>query len=264
MKTLITHINPHLDDICGIWLLKKFHPEFKDAKVEFVSASHKGEQETQDRIYVGTGGGKFDEHKEGLDTCAGSLVYDYLKENQYIPQDQITQNALEKLVEWNRLVDTGRAPTSEYDEFSAQSFIRTKDNSPQTSQRSVELGIEILDRVLEVLKRKEQSLLDWEKKVEFKSKFGKSFAVVSETVNREFAREQSGELFLIYTPKSIQYFAPQQDIKDIYQKVKQLDPEASWFLHQSHHMVICGSSSAPDSKHTKLSFAQLIEIAKTA
>ena len=271
MKTLITHINPHLDDIAAIWLFKKFHPEFKDAKVEFISASRDAGilsegSESKDKIFVGTGGGRFDEHKEGLDTCAGTLVYEYLKEKKYIPEDEITRKALDKLTEWNRLIDTGKALDCQFDEFSVQAFIRTRDNSPKTSEKSVELGIEILDRILKVLKRKEQSLKDWEKRVEFTTKFGRSFAVISETVDREFCREQEGDLFLMYNPKykSIQFFTPSFDIdlKPIYDKVKALDPEASWFLHQSHHMVICGSSSAPDSKPTKLSFEELMKIAE--
>ncbi|MDD5147567.1 MAG: hypothetical protein PHV63_03435 [Candidatus Daviesbacteria bacterium] len=268
MKTLVTHINPHLDDIASIWLFKKFHPEFKDAKIEFISASRNQAvtEESEDKVFLGTGGGKFDEHKEGLNTCAGSLVYDYLRQKGYIPQDEITQKALERLVDWNRLIDTGKAPDSQFDEFSVQSFIRCKDGTPQNSQRSVELGFEILDRILTVLKRKQQSLKDWEKRKEFATKFGKSFAVVSETVDREFCREQGGDLFLMYHPKykSVQFFTPsfEIDLEPIYQKVKSLDPEASWFLHQSHHMVICGSSSAPDSKLTKLSFEELIEVTK--
>ncbi len=268
MKTLITHINPHLDDICAIWLFKKYHPDFKDAHIEFISASRETgilseRSESKDRVFVGTGGGRFDEHKEGLDTCAASLVYESLKEKGFIIAAE--EKAIEKLIAWNRLIDTGKAPNSQFDEFSIQSFIRTRDNSPETSRKSVELGIEILDRVLEVLKRKEQSLLDWEKKIEFDSKFGRSFAVSSETVDREFCRQQGGDLFIMYDPKyrSVQFFAPKLDIKDIYTKVKLLDPEASWFLHQSHHMVICGSSSAPDSKPTKLTFDELIEVAKS-
>jgi len=270
MKTLVTHINPHLDDIASIWLFKKFQPEFKDAKVEFISASRNQaeKQETEDKIFVGTGGGKFDEHKEGLtNTCAGSLVYEYLKEKGYIPGDEVTQKALEVLVEWNRLIDTGKAPDSQFDEFSVQSLIRCKDSTCEGSESSLELGTQILNRILGVLKRKQQSLKDWSRKVEFSSKFGKSFAVVSETVNREFCREQGGNLFLMYHPKhkSVQFFTPsfEIDLEPIYNKVRSLDPEASWFLHQSHHMVICGSASAPDSKPTRLSLEELIKVAKS-
>lgn len=267
-KILVTHINPHLDDIVGIWLLKKFDPDFKDSKVEYVSASRglAEKEENKNKVFVGTGGGSFDEHKEGLNTCAGSLVWEYLKEKGYLPKDEITILALEKLVEWNKLIDTGKAPESQFNEFSVQAFIRRRDGNPNSSEISLNLGKEILERILAVLKRKQQSLIDWENKQEFTSRFGRSFAVESETVDREFAREQGGDLFLMYHPssKSVQFFTPSFDIdlEPLYQKLKSKDPEASWFLHQSHHMVLCGSSSAPDGKPTKLSFQELKKAAK--
>lgn len=268
MKILITHINPHLDDIFGIWLLKKYHPGFKDAKVEFISASHDvGNKETADRVFVGTGGGKFDEHKEGLKTCAGSLVYDFLKKEGLLPEDKITVKALEDLVEWNRQIDMGLISIEAYDEFSVPSFIRSKDNKKETSLDNVELGSEILDRILRVLKRKQQSLKDWEQRLEFETKFGKTIALKSDTVDRPFCKRKGGDLFILLSPKykGVQFFTPSQtlDLSPIYEKVKRMDSEADWFLHQSHHMVLCGSSSAPDAKQTKLSFEQLIEVAKS-
>lgn len=273
MKTLVTHINPHLDDIFGIWLLKKFDPKYADFEVDFISATHSGEKETEDRVFVGTGGGKFDEHKEGLKTCAGSLVFDYLKEQNLLPKDELEVKALEEMVEWNKKIDMGTIPIEAYDEFSVPAFIRCKDSSIESSKKCIELGSRILNRILLVLKRKQQSLLDWEKKKEFETKFGKSYAVISETIDRPFCKrmarfaKRGGDLFLIYHPKysSVQYFTPSHtlDLSPIYEKVKQMDPQASWYLHQSHHMVLCGSSSAPDSKPTKLSFEQLIEAAKS-
>lgn len=269
MKTLVTHINPHLDDIAAIWLFVKFHPDFKEPKIEFISASREAglKGESEDRVFVGTGGGKYDEHKEGLETCAASLVHDDFIQKGLIGDNELTKKALEKLIAWNRLVDTGKAPESEFDEFSVQSFIRTKDSNDKTSQKSVELGIEILNRILEVLKRKEQSIMDWEKRVEFESSLGKGYGVISSTVNREFCREQDGDIYLMYDPrfKSVQFFTPSSsiDLEALYNKLTELDTQASWFLHQSHHMVLCGSSSAPESKPTTLSFDQLIEVVKT-
>ncbi|MBI2019721.1 hypothetical protein HYS95_03600 [Candidatus Daviesbacteria bacterium] len=268
MKILVTHINPHLDDIVGIWLFKKYQPDFKDAKLRFISASRDAARdESEEKIYIGTGGGQFDEHKEEIETtCAGTLVYEYLKKKNYIPKDEILRGALDKLMQWNLLIDTGKAPDSEFNEFSIQAFIRVKDGSEEGSQNSVQLGYEILDRILMVLKKRQQAILDWNNRIEFETRFGKSYAVKSETVDREFCREKGGDLFLMYGPKhrSVQFFTPsfEIDLKPIFDKVKHLDPDASWFLHQSHHMVICGSSSAPDSKPTKLSFEELIRIVK--
>lgn len=270
MKTLVTHINPHLDDIVGIWLFRKYNPEFTNSLIEFISASREAgilseQSESKDKIYVGTGGGRFDEHKEGLETCAGTLVYEWLKEKGLSPQDNITEKALQKLIKWNQLIDTGKAEIHQINEFSVPAFLRPLDGNPETSKKAVELGGEILDRILEVLKRNEQSLIDFEKRVEFETRFGKSIAVTSETIDRSFCKKQDGELFLMHDPKynSYQFYSDTHDLEPIYQKVKELDPEASWFLHQSHHMVIRGSGSAPDSTPTKLSLEQLIEVAKS-
>lgn len=267
-KTLVTHINPHLDDIFAIWLLKKFHPDFKDAQVEFISASRDqaAKEENKDKIFIGTGGGKFDEHKEGLHTCAGSLVFDYLKQEELISNNEMTKKALAEMVEWNKAIDMGTIALSEYDEFSPPSFIRTKNDKKDTSLEDIELGRKILDRIFASLKKKQQSVMDWEERVEFTSRFGKTYAVSSQTIDRSFCKRMGGDLFLIYNPKypSVQYFTPSQtlDLAPIYEKVKSLDKDASWYLHQSHHIVLCGSSSAPDSKPTKLSFEQLIEAIK--
>lgn len=269
MKILLTHINPHLDDIFGIWLLKKYHPEFKDAKAEFISASHDvaKNEENEEKIFVGTGGGKFDEHKEGLKTCAGSLVYEYLTKEKLLPEDEITVKALKELVEWNRQIDMGLISVEAYDEFSVPSFLRSKDNKKESSIDDVELGSKILDRILRVLKRKQKSIKDWERRLEFETKFGKTIALKSDAVDRPFCKRMGGELFILFSPKygGVQFFTPSQriDLSEIYEKVKSLDPQADWFLHQSHHMVLCGSSSAPDAKQTKLSFEELIEVAKS-
>ncbi|MBI2018151.1 hypothetical protein HYS96_00415 [Candidatus Daviesbacteria bacterium] len=267
MKNLVTHINPHLDDIFAIWLLKKYDPKYAGAKIEFISATHNlADQETEDRVFVGTGGGKFDEHKEGLNTCAGSLVFDYLKKENLLPKDEITAPALAEMVDWNKKIDTGTIPIEAYDEFSVPAFIRSKDTTERGSLKDVILGTDILDRILKGLQKKQQSIKDWEGRIEFESKFGKSYALNSETIDRPFCKRMGGDLFLIYHPKykSVQYFTPSQtlDLTPIYEKAKEIDPAASWYLHQSHHMVLCGSSAAPDARQTKLSFGQLIKVAK--
>lgn len=273
-KVLVTHINPHLDDILAIWLFKKFHPEFSAAKMEFLSAAKNGVtyqdkavDSDPDVVHFGIGRGKFDEHKGDVGESAGSLVWMDIKNSNLAPKDEIELKALDELVKWNTLVDTGQAPNYEFSEFSVQSFIRPLDSKAETSQKAVELGEEILDRILEALKRKQQSTKDWEEAVEFQSKFGKSYAVSSQTLDRTFCKRAGGDLFIIYNPKykSVQFFTPSQDIdlSPIYEKAKSLDPEADWYLHQSHHMILCGSHTAPGSKTTKLTLSELIEVAKS-
>lgn len=271
MKTLVTHINPHLDDICAIWLFKKFHPEFKEAGIKFLSAKgiavtyeDKPVDTDPEVIHFGIGRGKYDEHKGDINESAASLVWQELKDAGLV-KEELETKALDELVEWNTLIDTGKATNFEYSEFSVQSFIRSLDNREESALKSLILGEEILDRILKVLKRKQQSIKDWEKREEFQTKFGLTVAVVSETVDRAFCKSKQGDLFLMYDPRysSIQFYSDSRDLEPIYQALREKDAQADWFLHHSHHMVICGSGSAPDSKKTKLSFEQLIEVTKS-
>lgn len=267
MATLITHINPHLDDISAIWLFKRFHPNFSDTNLEFISASRDASKnESEDRIYIGTGGGRYDEHKGDLEDCATSLVWKDFVAQGILPKDEITLKALEQIVGWNTLIDLGRFPGGQYEEFSVPSFIRSKDSSIESSKKTVELGFEILDRILQVLKSKQKSIKDYASRIEFDTLFGPGVAVESENVDRDFCRNQKGNLFIIIDPKhkSVQYFTPsfEIDLEPIYLKLKQLDPKGDWFLHQSHHMILCGATSAPHFSPSSLSTQQLIEVAK--
>lgn len=269
MKTLITHINPHLDDISAIWLFKKFNPEFSEAQIEFINASRDEalKNETEEKIYFGTGGGKFDEHKGDLEDCAASLVWRDIKSSSLKPENEIELQALDDLIEWNRLIDLGKGTNYDFGPYSVQAFIRSKESTQEDSLKSYELGAQILDRILELLKKVKQSEKDWNSKVEFETQFGKSVAITSETVDRSFTRDKGFNLILMYDPKfkSAQFFTPsfEIDLEPIYKKLIEVEPDKGWFLHQSHHMVICGSSSAPEH-NTALTFEELIEIARNA
>lgn len=268
MKTLVTHINPHLDDISAIWLFRKFFKEFNDAKFEFISASRDSKaQESQDKIFIGTGGGKFDEHKGDIGECATTLVWNEIKAQGLTPKDEFETKALEELIEWNRRIDTGMGNECEMNEYSIQNYLRPRDGKPESSGKAVILGEQILNRLLFSLKAKYQTIKDWEESIEFNSEFGRSFAVKSEVISRDFCRDKDAKLFLMYDPKrsSVQFFTPslEIDLEPLFLKLKQRDSKASWYLHHSHHIILCGSGSAPEFIPTSLSFEQLIEIART-
>lgn len=260
-KILVTHINPHLDDIAAIWLFKKFNPEFQNAPVKFLEATN-GIASDPDSIYFGIGRGRYDEHKGDLEDCATSLVW-----SDFSSQSSgLEKAALEELVYWVKLGDTGKLSGSLDDEYSVPGFIRPRDNTQEGSLDALTLGEKILDRILENLKDKQQSILDWIRKIEVGTKLGKLTAIESGTVDRSFCKKQGGDVFLMYDPQSkyVQFFTPSQgkDLEPIYNKVKELDPSADWYLHHSHHMVLCGSGTAPNSKRTKLSFKELIKAVK--
>lgn len=265
MQVLVTHINPHLDDIAAIWLYRKFHPEYSKTPVEFVSASRK-QEEDKNKIFFGTGGGKFDEHKGNIGDSAMSLVWKDIQGAGLTPKSKVKLGAFKELVLWNTRIDTGKAPAYEFSPFGIQAYIRPLDSTQEGSSRAVVLGSEILDRILEGLIRKHHGIKDWRSKVGFESVFGRSFAVSSNAIDRAFCKQKKGDLFLIYKPKdrSVQFFTPSHtiDLEPLYKELTKHDPKASWYLHQSHHIILCGSGSSPSFAPTSVRFEDLIGIAK--
>ena len=52
------------------------------------------------------------------------------------------------------------------------------------------------------------------------------------------------------------------DLTALYEDVKKQDPDATWFLHASKHMLLNGSAKNPDMKPTKLTLSEVIETVK--
>lgn len=270
MKTLVTHINPHLDDISAIWLFRKFHPEFKEAKVEFLSQSQteniKG-SETKDRVFFGIGKGRFDEHKGDLEDCATSLVWKEIKLKKLAPSDEFETRAYTEFIKYSFLVDTAKLPAGDYDSYRLDSFIRSYEDSPKDSLATVELGSKILDRIIPKLIRKQHGLTEWEKRFEFKSKWGKSVAVLGADFSRSYAYSLGFNVVIQLSPKDhfIGITAPgtsDVDLSPVYKKLMEIEPKMGWYLHHSHHMILCGAKSAPDAKRSKLTLKEVIDIIK--
>lgn len=271
MKTLVTHINPHLDDIAAIWLFKKFFQGWEKAKIEFISQSesqkHHG-RETKDRIYFGTGMGKFDEHKGDIGTCAMSLVWDEIKKMGLAPKDKFEMAAYEAIVRWNLLYDTAQMPPSEFDNFNVEGFIRSFKSDPQDSLITVKLGEQILDRILPKVIKSQKSLADWSKRVEFSTPWGKSMAIESDEFDRSYAYAQGFQVVVQLAPKDhfIGVTAPglsEVDLTPVYNKLIKKEPDVPWYLHHGKKMILAGSKSAPDAKRSQLTLKEVVSIIKS-
>jgi len=49
------------------------------------------------------------------------------------------------------------------------------------------------------------------------------------------------------------------DLTPVYEMLKMKDPDATWFLHASRHMVLNGSAKNPDMKPSKQTLESLID-----
>jgi hypothetical protein len=270
MKTIVTHFAPDLDGITSIWLLKTFLSEWKEAAIAFVPAGktlHDAPPDSDPEVlHVDTGFGKFDHHQTSDDTCAAMKVYASLGKHD---------EALERLLRVVNDVDHFREvffpnPTADVWDLSLGSIIdglqMTMVNDP----------LSMIDRVMDCLDASYKMFQNkvWaekeikEKGIEFATRFGKSFGI--ETVNREavhFGQKMGYVIAVRKDPKvgSIQIKTiPRDDIDltELYEEVKRVDSEATWFLHASKHMLLNGSSKNPDMKPTKLTLNEVIEAVK--
>jgi hypothetical protein len=60
----------------------------------------------------------------------------------------------------------------------------------------------------------------------------------------------------------LQYSNLPIDLKPVYERIKRVDPSASWFLHVSGRMLLNGSSKNPKVKNSRLSLREIIDILK--
>ncbi|MFC1646725.1 hypothetical protein ACFL1A_00430 [Patescibacteria group bacterium] len=273
MKTIVTHIGPDLDAISSIWMVKKYFPGWEEASIAFVPAGTtlKGcEVDTdKDILHVDTGFGKYDHHQTSECICAAILIY------EEVVKQKGPDRALERLVSVVNDIDHFKEvffpdATSDFWDISLVSAIDGwrllhSDNPIQV----VSLGMEALDGIYKTFQNKVWAERELKNKgVEFSSKWGKAIAL--ETVNDETVHlgQKMGYCMVIRKDPKKGYLRikalPKKSInlKKYYEKLMKLDPDATWFLHASCHMILNGSSKNPKMKPSTLSIQEIIEVFK--
>lgn len=273
MKTIVVHFGPDLDAITGIWLVKTFFSGWEEATIAFVPAGKTLEDKPPDDnpeiLHVDTGFGKFDHHQTDADTCAALLVYEEVKK-LHGPDP-----ALERMLAIVNDVDHFREvyrpnPTADLWDFHLASQIDGwrllySDNP----LKIVALAMEALDAIYKVFQNKvwaEKELK--EKGKEFVTRWGKGIGI--ETVNDEVVHlgQKMGYVMVARKDPKKGYLRikslPREtiDLTALYNTLKAGEPDATWFLHASRHMVLNGSSKNPDMRPSKRSLEEIIEVIK--
>jgi hypothetical protein len=278
MKIIVTHFNPDLDAVASIWIIKKFLPVWSKAKIEFVPAGETFQglpvDSNPEILHVDTGLGELDHHQTDEFVCAAQLCWKKVVQNKNIHLKKLDKEAVERLLDVVCQIDHGREivwPESKEDRFCLflEEIIGGL-NGVQDDLAVVEFGLIALEGVFKTLKDKirAEETLRSPKAIEFETEWGKGIGVESGNDAVLQLGEKMGYSVVIRKDPKKKYvriyarFDRGVDLSKVYQKLKELDPQATWFLHRSKCILLNGSPRNPKMRPTNLKLNQIIQVLK--
>lgn len=284
MKIVVTHSSPDMDAITSAWLVKKFLPGWENSTVKFVPAGDRingnknatdviekiGEDEV---IHVDTGLGPLDHHQTASDkVCGASLAFDFVKKNIADPKLSAVERMVRVIVDIDHFKEVFRKdPLADYHEFDLAGILDgLKLQLPGQDDYYVEFVSKCLDAVLHEFENRiwaEKEIADNGKK--FETRFGKGIGF--ETINDSVVKLAQKMGYAIAARKDPRKgyvrikVRPDSkiDLTLAFEKLKKIDPDATWYLHVSKKMLLNGSVKNPKMKPTTLSLEKIIKVLKT-
>jgi len=277
VKKIVTHINPDLDAVTSVWLIKRFLPGWEDVEVEFVSATASTEKQTQadqnpEVLWVDVGRGKLDHHQTGRYLSATKLCFDLVKkERQGQPLGRLGKKALVALVGVVTEIDNAR--DLNWPEVSKNRYYLYLYNLfdglrklGETDEQVLEFGFRALDGVLLNLKNKIKAEEELKDGLVFETPWGRAIAVETGNENVLFFGETQGFVLVVKKdPESggVRIYArpdSKVDLTDAYHLFQKLDQESDWFLHATKRLLLNHSSVNQNMRPTKLTLEKIVEI----
>ena len=253
-KTIITHKSPDIDSCTAIWILKRFiFPEHHFDYI-FVDVGERREC-IPNAIHVDTGGIDYDHHDTNEMISAASLVYS---------KNNLDDKALKRIINYVVRVDHGKTISQEghfMNIVNALSGLRGKD-----SICTLNAVLLMLDGIYNSLNMEELANSEINNGILFNSVLGKGVGFTSENSQlRKLVYKNGYDIFLFKDSKT--GFAgfkadgnSEIDFSNLYKHLRNIEPDADWFLHASNQLLLCGSSKAPKKKLTRLSLEELVRI----
>lgn len=273
--TIVTHRRPHLDEVCALWIIQKYWHEFAHANIEFVTTSPTGGERWNGVapdsnpfvIYVGVGQGQFDEHKGDVDDSAATLIWrETQARNPHIAKGE--KQAVNRIVEYVKQEDMAQFITDDLHQFGIPTIISGLYGVNKKDSHAVyNVGKQIMDALMFEMLKRISAEKDWEGRMDFDTKWGKATAVISDIPGVERIAFANGYVLLVSHNKAKTYHGmrgdphSKVDLTDVAMLVKQREPEANWFLHQSKRMLLCGGEIAATENYSHLTLAELMDFA---
>lgn len=275
-KTIVTHINPDLDALSSVWLVRRYLPGFQgeDVSYAFVPAGKTLGDEPVDSlpdiVHVDTGRGIFDHHQIAEKLCAFLQIYTYLIKNNLLAAYDV--DPLKRIAavinDYDNFAEVYYSDvTADYQLFQLDSIISGFVHAGLPDTKKVEISLPMFDGLLQIMKNKIKAEKNIGEGIVFETKaFGKS--IMMENSNNDsmkyaqkcgyrlVARKDSkiGNIRIVCLPDST------LDLTPIYEEIKRLDTVGTWYLHQSKHMLLNGSLVNPTMVPSPLTSEQILAI----
>jgi hypothetical protein len=283
VKLLVTHENPDMDAIGACWLFTRYGgSEFDGVEYYFVHAGDVIDRDTlqakelteHEVIHVDTGLGPFDHHQPD-NTARDSAtlrVYDFLVKKK---PDLAEDEALKRLVGFVNETDHFAAyhwpePDKDRYVFMLEEVLAGLRSSEHYTDREVmSLGMLCFDGAYTAMKIKVRAEEDLRVKgQEFESVWGKGLFI--ENKNDEVIKLAQKRGYVVVVRKDETTGAiriktapdPEMNLQFVYEKIKQMDQDGTWYYHPSGHMLLNGSRKNQGQVPTKLSLEEVVELVK--
>ncbi len=275
-RTIVTHINPDLDALSSVWLIRRYLPGFQgeDVSYAFVPAGKTLRDEPVDSlpdvVHVDTGRGIFDHHQIAEKLCAFIQIYKYLVKNNILAVYDVEplRRISAVINDYDNFAEVYYSDvTADYQLFQLDSIISGFVHAGLPDDKKVEISLPIFDGLLQIMKNKIKAEKNIGEGVIFETKgFGKS--IMMENSNNDsmkyaqkcgyrlVARKDSkvGNIRIVCLPDST------LDLTPIYEEIKRQDSVGTWFFHQSKHMLLNGSLVNPTMVPSPLTTEQILAI----
>lgn len=275
MKTIVTHLNPDLDAVFSVWLVKRFLPGWSKAEVKFVPAGEtlggKPVDSDLEILHCDTGGGKFDHHQNDDFVCAATLVFEeIIEQNEKLKDWQ--KKALERMLAVVNEIDHARflswpEPAADRYDFCLHQIIGgMTGNFKDDPEKMLDYALPLIDSVFKIFGEKVEADEILNNGLEFKTKWGKGIALETNNAEVHYLALRKGFAVVLRKRSKTGHLGIYGnwqngvDFRKIFEILKKKDPRADWFLHSSGCLVLNGSTSNPKMKPTKLELKQVVKI----
>ncbi len=277
MKRIVTHINPDLDAVVAVWLVKRFLPGWEEAKVAFCQAGETIDNKPPDKdpnvLHVDTGLGKLDHHQLEEITSAAEICFKYIKQNRKgQPFKKLDEKALIQIIKVATEVDNARdlnwpEVKNARPNFYLHVIIAGIRGMAGSDEEAMNFGLKGMDAVFHQIKKAIDAQEELKEGTEFKTKWGKAIAIETGNDNVLWEGEKKGYCLVIRKDQEtggVRIYArydTEVDLTSAYNKFKKMDSNSDWYLHQSKKLLL-NAATSHEMRPTKLTLNQIIEVLK--